>query len=247
MRRHAAQLCASALRAPAALVSRRAPAGAAALVPPAAWAAGQAPCAPALCVLRAHAAAHSPAVGGTDGLRAPAGRSAWLAPGACQQARGMGMTAAARKRKQEALTVLTGELRERGMEFGKHESRVLRTQGWVPGRIQTREGDVVGAKFNYDDIKSVAFDPYLKNTIFTVKLKDQEPMRCIVREMQVQLRLASPWHRRAPSPMLPSPRRRHGRRTGYTRGGLWEAQHATRSAAPPAAHAATFPAARTPR
>ena len=72
-------------------------------------------------------------------------------------------------------------------EFGKLQSRELRTQGWVPGRIQTREGKVLGVKFEYESIKNVAFDPYLRNTLFTVLLKDQEPMRCIVREMQVRV------------------------------------------------------------
>lgn len=189
MRRHAAQLCASALRAPAALVSRRAPVSWAWKLFPAGFPATAGPAGPGTtsqCVQRMHAAAHFPAVCGADGLRASAGRSAWLAPVACQQARGMS-TKAARKRKHEARTVLTGELRERGMEFGKQESRVLRTQGWVPGRIQTRAGEVLGVKFDYECIKGVAFDPYLKNTLFTVKLKDQEPMRCIVREMQVRL------------------------------------------------------------
>ena len=188
MRRHAVQLCASAPRAPAALVSRRAPvSGAWKLVFPAGFPAAAGPAGPVCtsqCVQRMHAAAHFSAVCGADGLRAAAGRRAWLAPVSCQ-ARGMS-TKAARKRKQEARTVLTGELRERGTEFGKQESRVLRTQGWVPGRIQTRAGEVLGVKFDYECIKGVAFDPYLKNTLFTVKLKDQEPMRCIVREMQVR-------------------------------------------------------------
>ena len=97
----------------------------------------------------------------------------------------MAMTAAARKRKELQKTMLYGEVRVPGAEYGKHESRVLRQNGWVPGRIQTRLGEVIGVKLQYDDIKKIAFDRYLKNTVFTVILKDQEPIRCIVREMQV--------------------------------------------------------------
>jgi len=109
-------------------------------------------------------------------------RLSWLVPGTC---RGMAMTATARRKKELARTVLQGELRQPGAEFGKHESRVLRQQGWVPGRIQTRTGDVLGVKFEYNGIKNIAFDRYLKNTVFTVQLKDHEPMRCLIREMQV--------------------------------------------------------------
>ena len=104
--------------------------------------------------------------------------------------------------------MLYGEVRVPGAEYGKHESRVLRQNGWVPGRIQTRLGEVIGVKLQYDDIKKIAFDRYLKNTVFTVILKDQEPIRCIVREMQVPfcLRPLPPYvwpSRPPPSPACP--------------------------------------------
>lgn len=95
------------------------------------------------------------------------------------------MTVAAKLKKAAARTVLNPELRETGVEFGKKESRELRQQGWVPGRIQTREGEVFGVKFPFEEIKNVAFDRHLKNTLFTVHLKDKGTMRCLVRELQV--------------------------------------------------------------
>ena len=72
--------------------------------------------------------------------------------------------------------------------FGKHEARQLRAGGWVPGRVQTRTGDVLGVKLKYEDIKQVAFDRFLKNTIYTVVLAGQDPIKCLVREMQVHVR-----------------------------------------------------------
>ena len=100
----------------------------------------------------------------------------------------MAMTNAARKRREMGKTVLNGELRESGTEFGKHEARQLRAGGWVPGRVQTRTGDVLGVKLKYEDIKQVAFDRFLKNTIYTVVLVGQDPIKCLVREMQVHVR-----------------------------------------------------------
>jgi len=97
----------------------------------------------------------------------------------------MALTVTAKLKREAARTVLNPELRENGLEFGKHESRVLRKQGWVPGRIQTREGEVFGVKFPYEEIRGVAFDRYLKNTLFTVHLKDKGTMRCLVRELQI--------------------------------------------------------------
>ena len=100
----------------------------------------------------------------------------------------MAMTNATRKRREMGKTVLNGELREPGTEFGKHEARQLRAGGWVPGRVQTRTGDVLGVKLKYEDIKQVAFDRFLKNTIYTVVLAGQDPIKCLVREMQVHVR-----------------------------------------------------------
>jgi large subunit ribosomal protein L25 len=97
----------------------------------------------------------------------------------------MAVTVAAKKRKELAKALLTAEMRNSESEFGKRESRALRLEGWVPGRIQTRDGSVLGVKFVYDDIKKIAFDRFLKNTVFTVNIKDQEPIRCLVRELQI--------------------------------------------------------------
>lgn len=108
---------------------------------------------------------------------------AWLVAG--EGSRGMALTAAAKRKKELARTILVGEVRQPGVEYGKHESRVLRQEGWVPGRIQTRTGEVLGVKLEYDCVKNIAFGRYLKNTVFDVHLKDQEPIRCLVREMQV--------------------------------------------------------------
>jgi len=97
----------------------------------------------------------------------------------------MALTVTAKKKQQAARSVLNPVLRESGTEFGKLESRLLRKDGWVPGRIQTRDGTVFGVKFPYDEIRKVAFDRNLKCTLFTVHLQDHETMRCIVRELQV--------------------------------------------------------------
>eukprot|EP00277_Geminigera_cryophila_P006018 CAMPEP_0179430630 /NCGR_PEP_ID=MMETSP0799-20121207/15722_1 /TAXON_ID=46947 /ORGANISM="Geminigera cryophila, Strain CCMP2564" /LENGTH=214 /DNA_ID=CAMNT_0021207157 /DNA_START=326 /DNA_END=970 /DNA_ORIENTATION=- len=97
----------------------------------------------------------------------------------------MALTVAAKKKRQAARSVFNPVLRESGTEFGKFESRLLRKEGWVPGRIQMRDGSVFGVKFPYHEIRNVAFDRNLKSTLFTVHLKDHETMRCIVRELQI--------------------------------------------------------------
>jgi ribosomal protein L25 (general stress protein Ctc) len=105
----------------------------------------------------------------------------------------MSMTKAAKERRELAKTVLAGEMREAGEvgqfgkrgEFGKRESMKLREEGWVPGRIQTRTGEVLGVKLGYADVKKIAFNRYLKNTLYTVNIQGLEPIRCLVRELQV--------------------------------------------------------------
>ena len=181
MRKHAIQSCVSALRA--------------------SWTAAQPPAAPASRGSFSAARPGAPHVGAWQRTHAPAAAGGAAAGGglwcprmcalpalAAGGSRGMAMTNAARKRREMGKTVLNGELRESGTEFGKHEARQLRAGGWVPGRVQTRTGDVLGVKLKYEDIKQVAFDRFLKNTIYTVVLVGQDPIKCLVREMQVHVR-----------------------------------------------------------